>query len=190
MRSRLAQQFRRVDLTRLITHHRRADPQETFVATNPADQAMDDAELARSVVDAGRYLVLATADADGRPWPAPVWYAWQGPEFVWVSWPEARHSNNIESRSTVSFVIFEAPVPVEGRTRAIYAEATAAEVSDDDRERCLRIFDSRARAEGLGAWTTERVTAPGNLRLYHAVVSRLFVLHPERDLRREVAIDL
>jgi nitroimidazol reductase NimA-like FMN-containing flavoprotein (pyridoxamine 5'-phosphate oxidase superfamily) len=181
---------RRADLTRLITHHRRADPQETFVATNPADQAVDDAELARSVVDAGRYLVLATADADGRPWPAPVWYAWQGPEFVWVSWPDARHSNNIESRSTVSFVIFEAPVPVEGRTRAIYAEATAAEVSDDDRERCLRIFDSRARAEGLGAWTTERVTAPGNLRLYHAVVSRLFVLHPERDLRREVAIDL
>ncbi len=90
----------------------------------------------------------------------------------------------------MSFVIFETPVPAEDRTRAVYAEATAAEVSEADRERCLSAFDRRSRAEGLGAWTPERVTAPGNLRLYHAVVSRLFVLHPDRDIRREVVLDL
>jgi Pyridoxamine 5'-phosphate oxidase len=158
--------------------------------TYTADQTIDDAELAREVIDAGRYLVLASADADGRPWPTPVWYAREGREFIWVSWPETRHSSNIEARSAVSFVIFETPVPVEGRTRAVYAEATAAEVSEADRGRCLSPFDRRSRAEGLGTWTPERVTAPGNLRLYHAVVSRLFVLHPDRDIRREVKLDL
>jgi len=158
--------------------------------TYTADQTIDDAELAREVIDAGRYLVLASADADGRPWPTPVWYAREGREFIWVSWPETRHSSNIEARSAVSFVIFETPVPVEGRTRAVYAEATAAEVSEADRGRCLSAFDRRSRAEGLGTWTPERVTAPGNLRLYHAVVSRLFVLHPDRDIRREVKLDL
>jgi hypothetical protein len=107
-----------------------------------------------------------------------------------VSWPEARHSRNIESRSAVSFVIFETPVPVEGRTRAVYAEATAAEVSEADREHCLSVFDRRSRADGLGTWTPERVIAPGNLRLYHAVVSQLFVLEPDRDIRREVELDL
>jgi nitroimidazol reductase NimA-like FMN-containing flavoprotein (pyridoxamine 5'-phosphate oxidase superfamily) len=156
-------------------------------ADQPTD---DDAELAREVIDAGRYLVLASADADGRPWPTPVWYAREGREFVWVSWPAARHSSNIEVRSAVSFVIFETPVPVDGRTRAVYAEAKAAEVSEADRERCLSAFDRRSRAEGLGTWTPERVTAPGNLRLYHAIVSRLFVLHPDRDIRREVKLDL
>lgn len=158
--------------------------------TYTADQPADDAELARAVIDAGRYLVLASADADGRPWPSPVWYARAGGEFVWVSWPEARHSRNVAARSAVGFVIFETPVPVEGRARAVYAEATAAEVSEADRERCLSVFDRRSRAEGLGTWTPERVTAPGNLRLYHAVVSRLFVLHPDRDIRREVELDL
>ena len=153
----------------------------------PAD---DDAELARAVIDAGRYLVLASADADGRPWPTPVWYARTGREFVWVSWPEARHSINIEVRATVSFVIFETPVPVEGRTRAVYGEATAAQVSEADRARCLTAYDRRSRAEGLGTWTPDRVTAPANLRLYHAVASRLFVLHPDRDIRREVELDL
>ena len=157
----------------------------------PADRAADDdAGLARRVVDAGRYLVLATADADGQPWPTPLWYAREGREFVWVSWPEARHSHNLGARPTVSFVIFETPVPVERRTRAVYAEATAAEVPAANRERCLGVFDRRSRAEGLGAWPTERVVAPADLRLYHAVVSRLFVLHPTRDLRREVGIDL
>jgi nitroimidazol reductase NimA-like FMN-containing flavoprotein (pyridoxamine 5'-phosphate oxidase superfamily) len=157
----------------------------------PADPTVDeDADLARRVIDTGRYLVLATADADGHPWPTPVWYARVGREFVWVSWPAARHSTNIEARSTAGFVIFETPVPVEGRTRAVYAEATAAEVPAADRERCLSVFDRRARAEGLGSWTAERVVAPANLRLYHAVVSRLFVLHPDRDIRREVDIEL
>jgi nitroimidazol reductase NimA-like FMN-containing flavoprotein (pyridoxamine 5'-phosphate oxidase superfamily) len=159
----------------------------THTADHPAE---DDAELAREVIDAGRYLVLASADADGRPWPTPVWYARTGREFVWVSWPEARHSSNIEVRSAVSFVIFETPVPEKGRTRAVYVEATAAQVSEADRERCLSAYDRRSRAEGLGTWTPERVTAPGNLRLYHAVASRLFVLHPDRDMRREVKLDL
>jgi hypothetical protein len=107
-----------------------------------------------------------------------------------VSWPEARHSNNIKVRSTVRFVIFETPVPVEGRTRAVYAEAKAAEVSEADRERCLRAFDHRSRVDGLGTCTPERVTAPDKPPLYHAVVSRLYVLHPDRDIRREVELDL
>jgi nitroimidazol reductase NimA-like FMN-containing flavoprotein (pyridoxamine 5'-phosphate oxidase superfamily) len=154
------------------------------------DDLHSDAELARQVIETGRYLVLASADAEGHPWPTPVWYARDGRDFIWVSWPQARHSNNLGVRSAVGFVIFETPVPVEGRTRAVYAEATAGEVPEADRERCLTAFDRRSRADGLGVWTPERVTAPGNLRLYHAVVSQLFVLHPGRDLRREVELDL
>jgi nitroimidazol reductase NimA-like FMN-containing flavoprotein (pyridoxamine 5'-phosphate oxidase superfamily) len=150
----------------------------------------NDVEFARQVVDAGQYLVLATADADGHPWPTPVWFGREGREFVWVSWPDARHSANIKTRSTVGFVIFETPVPVEGRTRAVYAEATAAEVLEADRDRCIGIYDRRARAHGLGTWTTEHVVAPADLRLYHAVISRLFVLHPDHDVRVEVELDL
>jgi hypothetical protein len=149
-----------------------------------------DAELARHVIEAGRYLVLASADADGRPWPTPVWYARDGREFVWVSRPQARHSSNIEVRPAVGFVIFETPVPVDGRARAVYAEATAGEVSGADLDRCLRAFDTRSRAEGLGAWTPERVSALADLRLYHAVVSRFFVLQPDRDIRQEVELEL
>ena len=36
------------------------------------------AEGARSIIDGGRYMTLATADAEGVPWATPVWYAPDG----------------------------------------------------------------------------------------------------------------
>jgi hypothetical protein len=36
---------------------------------------MDAGSAAREIVDRNRYLTVATADAAGRPWPSPVWYA-------------------------------------------------------------------------------------------------------------------
>jgi hypothetical protein len=63
-------------------------------------------------------------------------------------------------------------------------------VLEADRDRCIGIYDRRARAHGLHTWTTEHVVAPADLRLYHAVISRLFVLHPDHDVRVEVELDL
>ena len=45
-------------------------------------------EGARAIIDGGRYMVLATADAAGVPWASPVWYAPRGySELFWVSDP-------------------------------------------------------------------------------------------------------
>jgi nitroimidazol reductase NimA-like FMN-containing flavoprotein (pyridoxamine 5'-phosphate oxidase superfamily) len=56
-------------------------------------------DLARSVLDENRYMVLGTADDSGHPWVSPVWFASENyREFHWVSGPETRHSQNIESR--------------------------------------------------------------------------------------------
>ena len=33
---------------------------------------------ARNVIDANNYMVLATADADGRPWVSPVYFTSDG----------------------------------------------------------------------------------------------------------------
>jgi nitroimidazol reductase NimA-like FMN-containing flavoprotein (pyridoxamine 5'-phosphate oxidase superfamily) len=159
-----------------------------LTTTPQVPEAQDDAELARRVLDDGRYMVIASADAGGRPWPTPVWYARDDREFVWVSRAASRHSANLLSRSAVGFVVFETPVPAAGRTRAVYVEATAGEVPPDDLERCLAVFDGHSRAEGKGSWPVERVVAPAAMRLYRAVASRFFVLEPERDVRREVAL--
>jgi nitroimidazol reductase NimA-like FMN-containing flavoprotein (pyridoxamine 5'-phosphate oxidase superfamily) len=132
-------------------------------------------ELA-AIVDANSYMTLATADADGRPWATPVWFAHEGyREFFWVSDPEARHSLNIAVRGDVGIVIFDSRV-APGAGSGVSLEATAAELVGDERERGIGVFSRRSVAEGLSPWSLANVTAPARHRVYRAVAGDVYVL--------------
>ena len=136
----------------------------------------DLAVVARDIVDSNRYMTLATADGDGRPWAAPVWFAHEGySDFLWVSRPEARHSRNLVARPELAIVIFDSTVPVGG-AQAVYVEALAEELSGAQRERGIAIYSRRSEAHGAGQWRGEDVTAPGPHRLYRARATEHFVL--------------
>jgi uncharacterized protein YhbP (UPF0306 family) len=132
---------------------------------------------ARGIVARNLYLTLGTADADGRPWTAPVYFAPAGDrEFYWVSATDARHSRNIAERPQLSFVVFDSTVaPYHGR--AVYAAGEAGALSGDDLDRGLAAYP---RADGRGATPVARadVTGPSPYRLYRAAVSQLWVLCP------------
>ena len=75
--------------------------------------AEDPADIARGIISASLYMVLATAGETGRPWASPVYFANSGyAEFFWVSSPDAAHSRNIAVRPQVSIVIFNSQVPI------------------------------------------------------------------------------
>ena len=77
-------------------------------------------EGARAIIDGGRYMTLATADAAGVPWASPVWYAPRGySELFWISYPDARHSRNLAERPQLSIVIFDSTV-APGHGQAVY----------------------------------------------------------------------
>jgi nitroimidazol reductase NimA-like FMN-containing flavoprotein (pyridoxamine 5'-phosphate oxidase superfamily) len=141
------------------------------------------AASARAIIDEGRYMTLATADAAGAPWASPVWYAPAGyGELLWVSAADARHSHNIAARPRVGIVIFDSSVqPGEGQ--AVYMAAEAAQVTGGDEvEAGIDRFSRRSVAQGLPAWTPAEVSAPARLRLYRALVSEHWMLG-ERDER-------
>lgn len=136
-------------------------------------------------MSANAYMTLATADADGRPWATPVWFAALGvADFVWVLRPGSRHSVNIAGRPAVGIVVFDPTVAVGGAA-AVYAEAEAAEVGPDDRAAALAVYDGRAQEQSLGSWTERDVTGAAQFRLYRARASRVYVLD-EHDGRVEV----
>jgi nitroimidazol reductase NimA-like FMN-containing flavoprotein (pyridoxamine 5'-phosphate oxidase superfamily) len=144
------------------------------------------AETARRLIDEGRYMTLATADGEGRPWASPVWYAHDGyRDFVWVSKPDARHSANLADRQEAAIVIFDSH-RVPGETEAVYVEAKAAEVADGDLDAGIEIFSRRSEAQGLAAWTRDDVTGGAAHRLYRAVASAQYLLG-ENDRRVPVA---
>jgi hypothetical protein len=106
-------------------------------------------DIARAILDAGIYVVLATADADGVPWASPVWFAKEDyRERYWVSYPGARHSQNIAVRPEVALVVFDSTVP-PGTGQAVYMTATAEQLTDAAAiEHGISIFSRESLRQG------------------------------------------
>jgi nitroimidazol reductase NimA-like FMN-containing flavoprotein (pyridoxamine 5'-phosphate oxidase superfamily) len=143
---------------------------------------------AKAIVEANRYLTLATADSAGRPWASPVWYATDDcREFFWVSSPASQHSRNIAARPEVAIVVFDSQVS-PGSAAALYVSATAAELAGDELDRALEVYSRRSQAQGLPGWTRDEVQAPARHRLYRASALEHFLLTP-RDERVAFRLD-
>ena len=145
------------------------------------------AARARSIIDANRYLTLATADADGRPWASPVWFAHAGHlELFWLSDPAARHSRNVVARPEVAVVVFDSQVPI-GTGQGVYLEGVAGQVQAAGLQRALAVVSERSQAHGGRAFTAADVRAPARLRLWCAAVHEAHL--GGRDDRR-IRVDL
>lgn len=139
-------------------------------------------DTARAIIDANLYLTLATADAAGRPWPTPVYFAPAGyRELIWVSSPEARHSQNIEARPDVGIVVFDSRVPIN-RGQAVYMSAVAEPVPAGHLDRCLDVYSRSCQDRGGAPWSLDDVGPSGRLRLYRATASEQWILdsHDQR----------
>jgi hypothetical protein len=139
-------------------------------ATGPAAQTV------RDIVEASRYLVLATADAAGRPWSSPLYFAHIGfAEFYWVSSPDVTHSRNIAVRPQVGIVVFDSQAPI-GAGQGVYISAAAALVHGGQTARGIEAFSRRSVAHGGPQWTSQDVAPSAALRLYRATADAHWIL--------------
>lgn len=149
-------------------------------------------EIARDIVDASRYLVLATADRDGRPWGTPVYFAHVDcREFFWVSSPEATHSRNIAVRPEVGIVVFDSSVEI-GTGQGVYMAAVAELVADGAEvvERGLDVFSRRSVQHGGRVWTADDVRGGSGIRLYRAVAEDHSMLAKDGQPDHRIPVDL
>jgi nitroimidazol reductase NimA-like FMN-containing flavoprotein (pyridoxamine 5'-phosphate oxidase superfamily) len=126
---------------------------------------------AQQIIDANRYMTLSTADAGGAPWASPVWFAHTGyREFLWVSDPQARHSQNLAERPEVAIVIFDSSVAPD-QAAAVFMTATAEQVTGG-----IEAFSEQSVAQDLPEWTLADITPPARFRLYRATITERWVL--------------
>jgi nitroimidazol reductase NimA-like FMN-containing flavoprotein (pyridoxamine 5'-phosphate oxidase superfamily) len=145
------------------------------------------ASRARAIIDENRYLTLGTADQDGTPWANPVYFTPDGySDFYWVSSPEARHSRNIAARPEVGIVLFDSTVRI-GTAEAVYLSAVAAQVPDDELERCSRLYS--ARFPELRDFPPEHLRPPALFRLYRARATEHSVLVRGSDPELGTGVD-
>jgi pyridoxine/pyridoxamine 5'-phosphate oxidase len=147
----------------------------------------DPSEVAREIVDDVAYMTLATVGTDGEPWASPVWFAHSAySDFLWISRPESRHSQNIAVHPRVAIVIFDSRTPID-TGRGVYIEAEAEEVTEENEiERVMAIFSERSVAQGGAAYTAADVRAPSRLRPYRATALKIYL--GINDRRTEVEL--
>jgi pyridoxamine 5'-phosphate oxidase-like protein len=154
--------------------------------------AMSEDELsdhARSVIDSNRYMAVGTADAAGHPWVTPVWFASEDyRNFHWVSAPDSKHSRNLATHPEVAIAIFDSSVPV-GAAQAVYMKGLAKELTGDELEPGLEVFDRVSREDIGRAWGLHDVRGSALLRLYRVTVSEHWVLIRGRDPERGSGVD-
>jgi nitroimidazol reductase NimA-like FMN-containing flavoprotein (pyridoxamine 5'-phosphate oxidase superfamily) len=133
-------------------------------------------QTVRDIIEASRYLVLATADATGRPWSSPVYFAHIGvAEFFWVSSPDVTHSRNIAVRPEVGIVVFDSQAEI-GTGQGVYMSGVARLLEPDRSAAGMEAFSRRSQAHGGGRWTSEDVRPGTGLRLYQATVDAHSIL--------------
>jgi nitroimidazol reductase NimA-like FMN-containing flavoprotein (pyridoxamine 5'-phosphate oxidase superfamily) len=146
-------------------------------------------DLARTIIDANRYMTLGTADPDGHPWVSPVWFASEDyRQFHWVSSPDARHSRNVAARPEVAITIFDSTVPV-GAAQAVYMSGRAEELTGAELERGIEVFGRLSEADVGRRWGPDDVQPPSPFRLYRATVSEHSVLIAGRDPELGTGVD-
>ena len=122
-------------------------------------------ESFEAIVQANAFMTLATADAAGRPWASPVWFATDDClQFIWASKPHARHSTNLALRPEISIAIFDSGQP-PGTGLGVYMTARAELVPRTDFESALAIY---------WLWRRTKVCRPGprkRSRLPHGTAS-------------------
>lgn len=135
------------------------------------------AQTVSDIIEASQYLVLATADAAGRPWSSPVYFAHIGfAEFFWVSSPDVTHSRNIAVRSEVGIAVFDSHAAI-GTGQGAYMSATAKLLEDDaETARGIEAFSRRSVTHGGREWTTEDVRRGTGMRLYRAIADSHWIL--------------
>src|SRR5271169_3925779 len=102
------------------------------------------AQTARDIIEANRYLVLATADAGGQPWSSPVYFAHIGfTKFFWVSSPDVAHSRNIAVRPEVSIVVFDSQAKI-GAGQGVYMSAVAELLEGSEATAGIDAFSRRS----------------------------------------------
>ncbi len=148
---------------------------------------MVDLAARKRIVDANLYMTLATADAEGRPWASPVWFAHEEyTGFVWVSKPEARHSQNLAARPHAGIVIFDSTVGQGGGRGGLRRGRGGAARGPRRSAGSTSSTGAPSHSAGRAGPSTD-VRQPARLRVYGATASSVFVLGPDDE---RIAVEL
>lgn len=123
-------------------------------------------EAVRNLLSSSRYATISTVDGDGKPWAAPVWYAFSksNASLYWWSPISAQHSKNIDQSNDCYITIFDSTAP-EGEGFGVYIRAIAKQVPERKIDEIIELYNNSTKLFKLNHSNT---TGAAPTRLYQA----------------------
>src|SRR6266851_10030502 len=129
---------------------------------------MNDTEKAQYLLEHTEFMVLSTADEQGKPSVSPVAFCYdERHNLYWVSDKAARHSRNVRVRPQVAIAIF-GRLP-DGGVEGIYFDTQARELEPgDELAAAIKRMQGRQQSEKFMIKSLADVTGNACWRLYKA----------------------
>jgi uncharacterized protein YhbP (UPF0306 family) len=141
-------------------------------------------DKALHIIKHNKYMVLATADRDKKPWTAVVFYAYDADyNFYFLSAIDSLHAKNILKNHAVAFAIYDSTQKI-GQSEGVQAGGRAYEVGRDDAKRVIGIYAKRlfpsSDMPATKRYTPEEYSKPAEFRFFKIVTDRLFTTGEDR----------
>lgn len=152
-------------------------------------------EKAKKIIASNLYMTLATADESGKPWSTPVFFAHDDEyNLYWVSYTEAIHSKNIETRKELGVVIFDSTAP-EGEGDGVYFDAEGYELDDITQiNHAMKFLGQKVKLDEYRVKSINEVTGNAPWRIYVAKPKNISTLSGTtisgKYVDRRVAVNL
>jgi len=158
-----------------------------------AEQIREATDRFHSILEANRYLVLAT-ESCSKPWIAPLYFAFdRETRLYFISRNESEHAQHLRENSSVAVAIFDSAA-IPGQCDGIQLRGTARElVSLHDISHAAKILfsrrfsDSESRAQFLDPHLYMHLS---DLRLYEIILEEAFVVDTARSNDHRIAVEL
>lgn len=107
------------------------------------------ARLAGSLLDASNLCAIATVSSNGRAHVNTAYFAWsERNDLVWLSDTKARHSRNLQTRSTAAVAVYDSHQSWGRPDRGIQLFGTAREAAGAMARDAERLYETRFPAYG------------------------------------------
>ena len=142
---------------------------------------------ARDLVEASTLCAIATVAPDGGPYVNTAYFACMNDfRLVWLSHPDARHSQNLAERTRAAIVVYDSSQNWGKPDRGIQLFGEAREVGGSEAYEAARVYGRRFseyEKEDLGAYRFY-LFAPDQVKLFDEPEfgpGRFVVAYPDAD---------
>ncbi len=144
-------------------------------------------EHAIDIIEQNKYCVVATSGRSGKPWAAPVFYAFDDSyDFYFVSATDSLHARNIAENRNVALEIFDSRQSL-GATDQVQISGIASVIErGKELEKAVKIYHQRlfkkSNIPGVEKYSISEYSGPAEFRVFKVKAAKAYTNGPDRRI--------